>query len=106
MLDAPAAGVAVVTGGLRGLGARVARWLLDAGRARRVVLVGRSEPAAGSAAARDVDELVARGAEVRRCDVSDAEQVAWLGLGLGLAFALGLGLGLGSGLRLRLGCST
>ena len=40
MPDAPAAGVAVVTGGLRGLGARVARWLLDEGRTRRVVLVG------------------------------------------------------------------
>ena len=48
MPDAPAAGVAVVTGGLRGLGARVARWLLDEGRARRVLLVGRTVPAAGS----------------------------------------------------------
>ena len=75
---APAASTAIVTGGLRGLGVRVARWLLEGGRARRVVLVGRSVPAAGSAAARDVDELVVRGAEVRRCDVSDAKQVAAL----------------------------
>ena len=75
---APAAGTAIVTGGLRGLGVRVARWLLDEGRARRVVLVGRSVPAAGSAAARDVEELVGRGAEVRRCDVSEADQVAAL----------------------------
>ena len=37
-ISPPAAGVAVVTGGLRGLGARVARWLLDQGRARCVVL--------------------------------------------------------------------
>lgn len=75
---APAAGTAIVTGGLRGLGVRVARWLLDEGRARRVVLVGRNPPAVGSAAAREVEALVGRGAVVCQCDVSEAEQVAAL----------------------------
>jgi acyl transferase domain-containing protein/NAD(P)-dependent dehydrogenase (short-subunit alcohol dehydrogenase family) len=47
----------VITGGTRGLGAVVARHLVDRG-ARRLALLGRSEPAAL------VDELEARGARV------------------------------------------
>ena len=38
------AGVAIVTGGLRGVGLRVGAFLLDDGRARRVVLIARSPP--------------------------------------------------------------
>jgi len=50
------AGVALVTGGLRGVGFCVARYLLDSRRCSRVVMVGRSHPRPRDRAA--VDELV------------------------------------------------
>eukprot|EP00971_Amphidinium_carterae_P166797 3305090-Amphidinium_carterae.1 len=37
-------GAVLVTGGLRGLGLKVAAWLAASGRASKLVLVGRSEP--------------------------------------------------------------
>lgn len=68
--------VALVTGGLRGVGLRVGKMLLDEQRASRVVLVGRSAPRASDACL--IEALVARGAEVRLCDVGDWAMVETL----------------------------
>ncbi|MEK7324228.1 MAG: SDR family NAD(P)-dependent oxidoreductase, partial [Chloroflexota bacterium] len=64
----------LITGGLGGLGLRVARWLADRG-ARNLVLVGRRQP--GEAASRAVSELQEMGVHVRivQADVSKADQV-------------------------------
>ena len=63
------ASVAIVSGGLRGVGLRVGSFLLDDGRAQRVVLIARSPPHEKDRAL--VDALCARGAEVRLCDVGE-----------------------------------
>ena len=70
------ADTALVTGGLRGVGLRVGAYLLDEGRARRVVLVGRTAPRPADRAF--VESLVSRGAEVVLCDVSEWNSVASL----------------------------
>ena len=64
----------LITGGLGGLGLRVARWLADQG-ARNLVLAGRSQP--GEAASRVVSDLQEMGVHVRiaQADVSKADQV-------------------------------
>ena len=69
-------GVAIVTGGLRGVGLRVGQFLLDDKRARRVVLVGRTAPRASDRAR--IDSLVERGAEVLLCDVGEWSAVEGL----------------------------
>nr|AQS99290.1 type I polyketide synthase [Gambierdiscus polynesiensis] len=63
---------ALVTGGLRGLGAKVAEWLLKTARAESLVLVGRREPPRVEAleALRELAPV-----EVRRCDISEWGQV-------------------------------
>jgi acyl transferase domain-containing protein/acyl carrier protein len=73
-LDLAPAATYLVTGGLGGLGLALARWLVDRG-ARKLVLVGRSAP--GAEAVRAIAELEARGADVRveRADVSRAQEV-------------------------------
>ncbi|KAJ1459069.1 hypothetical protein M885DRAFT_76570 [Pelagophyceae sp. CCMP2097] len=53
-VDGQKYGVAVVTGGLRGLGAVVGRYLLDAGLAESVVVVGRTPQAAAGHGVRAV----------------------------------------------------
>ncbi len=70
-------GAYLVTGGLGGLGLKVARWLADHG-ARCLVLVGRS--GASSAATSQLEELEKAGVRVvtRRCDVGNREEVAAL----------------------------
>jgi acyl transferase domain-containing protein/acyl carrier protein len=71
-------GTALVTGGTGGLGAHVARWLVDAG-VRHLVLLSRSGPgAAGARALRE--QLTALGAAVRveACDVPDATAIGAL----------------------------
>jgi acyl transferase domain-containing protein/acyl carrier protein len=67
----------LVTGGLGGLGLRVARWMVDRG-ARRMFLVGRR--AAGEGARQAVEELERLGArvEVLTGDASDAERMRWV----------------------------
>jgi acyl transferase domain-containing protein/acyl carrier protein len=67
----------MVTGGLGGLGRRLARWLVERG-ARHLVLVGRR--ATRATAADLVAELEAAGARVmvERADVTDANQIAAL----------------------------
>jgi NADPH:quinone reductase-like Zn-dependent oxidoreductase/acyl carrier protein len=70
-------GTYLVTGGLGGLGLKVARWLADRG-ARHLVLVGRSGV---SAEARpQLDELQKAGVRVavRSCNVGNREEVAGL----------------------------
>ncbi len=64
----------LVTGGMGGLGLKVAGWLAERG-AGTIVLCGRSEP--GEQALAEIESLAARGATVavERADVSDAEQV-------------------------------
>jgi len=64
-----------ITGGLGGLGLRIARWMVERG-AQHLVLTGRGEP--GQEALREVEALRAAGAEVRviRADVAQAEQAA------------------------------
>jgi myxalamid-type polyketide synthase MxaD len=65
----------LITGGLGGLGLKLASWMVQRG-AKHLVLVGRSSP---SAAAREViSGLEATGTQVRvvAADVSDPEQVA------------------------------
>ena len=65
----------LVTGGLAGLGLRVARWMADRG-ARNLVLVGRSEP---DAAAREAVAALQRDGvdvEMARADVSRQDEVA------------------------------
>lgn len=65
----------LITGGLGGLGMRVASWLVAAG-ARRLVLLGRSRPSPTAQA--QVEDLQSRGAEVAvaQADVSDRAQLA------------------------------
>ena len=65
---------ALVTGGLRGLGLRVAKWLADSGRAKALVLMGRR--AAEGANAALLEELQAQlPVEVRLGDVGVWEEV-------------------------------
>jgi acyl transferase domain-containing protein/NADPH:quinone reductase-like Zn-dependent oxidoreductase/NAD(P)-dependent dehydrogenase (short-subunit alcohol dehydrogenase family)/acyl carrier protein len=63
----------LITGGHGGLGRVVARHLVAEHGVRQVVLMGRSLPAAGSAAAKAVDDLRELGADVRStaCDTAD-----------------------------------
>ena len=68
--------VAIVTGGIRGVGLRVGEFLLDDRRARRVVLLGRSAPRASDRTR--IASLVERGAEVRLCDVGEWSAVEGL----------------------------
>ncbi|MFC9271031.1 type I polyketide synthase [Streptomyces zhihengii] len=71
------AGTVLVTGGTGGLGALVARHLVTAHGAGRLVLLGRGGP--GAAGARELTaELTALGAEVEvlACDVSDRDALA------------------------------
>jgi len=72
--------VAVVSGGMRGLGLRVADALLKNGRADKVILLGRSLPADASASERPshsgadaslLADILARGGEIAACDVCD-----------------------------------
>ncbi|MBV6699438.1 SDR family NAD(P)-dependent oxidoreductase [Kitasatospora aureofaciens] len=76
-------GTVLITGGTGAIAGHVARWLAE-GDAARVVLTGRSGPAAAGVAA-TVAELAARGTrvDVVSCDVSDREAlaglVAWIG---------------------------
>ena len=64
----------LITGGLGGLGLRVARWMVERG-ARHLVLMGRSAP--GPKAQQTLDSLRQQGAKitVAQADVSVAEQV-------------------------------
>jgi NADPH:quinone reductase-like Zn-dependent oxidoreductase len=75
----------LVTGGLGGLGLKLARWLVDRG-ARCLILVGRSAPS--EEACRQIAELQQGGARVvvRSCDVGDRAAVADLlsGIAAGL----------------------
>ncbi|WP_307805858.1 type I polyketide synthase [Streptomyces chrestomyceticus] len=77
-------GSALITGGTGAVGGHVARWLAEAD-APRVVLTGRSGPAAGGVAA-TAAELAAQGTrvDVVACDVSDrsalAGLVTWIGM--------------------------
>jgi NAD(P)-dependent dehydrogenase (short-subunit alcohol dehydrogenase family)/acyl carrier protein len=72
-----ASGTYLVTGGLGGLGLRVARWLADAG-ARHLRLLGRRPP--GAEAALILQQLQAKGVEIRAvsADVTDAAAMAQL----------------------------
>jgi len=65
----------LITGGLGGLGLKVAEWLVTQG-ASHLALLGRSAPS--EAAAQAVEQLRARGAQVLilQADVSDADQLA------------------------------
>jgi NAD(P)-dependent dehydrogenase (short-subunit alcohol dehydrogenase family) len=67
----------LVTGGLGGLGLKVARWLVDRG-ARHLVLLGRS--GISEAARPQLESLQAAGVrvEVRKCDVGDRSALAAL----------------------------
>jgi len=67
----------LVTGGLGGLGLKVARWLAQHG-ARNLVLVGRSSPSEQAAAELQEIEKVGVRVAVRRCDVSRRDDVAEL----------------------------
>ena len=71
-----AGATAVISGGARGLGARLARELARSGAARKLVLLGR-RPADGEVEAL-LAELAAAGAAARyaACDVGDPEHVA------------------------------
>ncbi len=77
----PTAGSYLVTGGLGGLGLRVASWLVEQG-ARHLVLAGRSAPS--TEALRAVRDLEAAGSRVtvRRLDVADERQVSALVTGI------------------------
>jgi acyl transferase domain-containing protein/acyl carrier protein len=70
-------GTYLITGGLRGLGLMTAEWLVSKG-ARHLVLTGRREPNAESAAV--IRELESKGAQVRveKADVSNAEAMTRL----------------------------
>lgn len=67
----------MITGGLRGLGLEVARWMAQRG-VGRLVLVGRTAPDEKSR--RWIDEIQRAGTtiDIVQADVSDAGQVAWL----------------------------
>ncbi|MBI3243490.1 MAG: SDR family NAD(P)-dependent oxidoreductase [Chloroflexi bacterium] len=71
----------LITGGLGGLGLRVARWLADQG-AQNLVLAGRRQP--GEAASRVVSELQAMGVHVQvaQVDVAKADQIQKLLAGI------------------------
>ncbi|MFC8721726.1 KR domain-containing protein, partial [Kitasatospora sp. NPDC057198] len=71
-------GTALITGGTGAIAGHVARWLAD-GDAARLVLTGRSGPAAAGVAA-TVADLAARGTavDVVSCDVGDRTAVAGL----------------------------
>lgn len=72
-----AGGTYLITGGLRGLGLLVARWLSDQG-AKHLVLTGRGEVSASAAAAiREIEERGTR-VVVSRGDVSDRDYLAEL----------------------------
>ncbi|MCI4677484.1 SDR family NAD(P)-dependent oxidoreductase [Rhodoblastus acidophilus] len=68
-----AEGTHLITGGLGGFGLAAARWLVERG-ARRLVLVGRSG-AADAQARQALEELRQSGAKVRveKCDIADAD---------------------------------
>jgi acyl transferase domain-containing protein/acyl carrier protein len=68
-------GAYLVTGGLGGLGLRVAQWLVDRG-VRHLVLLGRS--GASDEAKAVLDALKDRGAkiDVRRCDIGKRDEIA------------------------------
>ncbi|HXQ00978.1 MAG TPA: SDR family NAD(P)-dependent oxidoreductase [Solirubrobacteraceae bacterium] len=74
----PSSGTAMITGGLGGLGAHVARWLASAGT-EHLLLVSRSGDEAPGATEL-CEELRELGAQVTvaACDVSDREQLARL----------------------------
>ncbi|MBX9789162.1 MAG: type I polyketide synthase [Pirellulales bacterium] len=59
----------LITGGLGGLGRRIAQWLVERG-ARHLVLVGRRPP--NESAAMQIAELQGRGVQVRTCQVEAA----------------------------------
>jgi acyl transferase domain-containing protein/acyl-CoA synthetase (AMP-forming)/AMP-acid ligase II/acyl carrier protein len=65
----------LVTGGLGGIGIRIAQWMVQRG-ARRLVLMGRTGASVAAGAA--IQALEARGAQIHvaRADVADASQVA------------------------------
>jgi len=67
----------LVTGGLGGLGLKVAHWLADRG-ARYVVLVGRSSASPQTRSQHDQLEKAGVRVVIRRCDVSNREEVAEL----------------------------
>ncbi|MFE6692029.1 type I polyketide synthase [Streptomyces sp. NPDC057743] len=71
-----AGGTVLVTGGTGGLGAQVARWVVERGARRVVLLSRRGEDAPGAVELRE--ELTAAGAEVRiaACDVADRAALA------------------------------
>ena len=71
----------LVTGGLGGLGLKVAHWLADRG-ARHLVLIGRSAPSAE--AQTQLDELAKMGVQIaiRRCDVGSRDELASLLAGI------------------------
>jgi acyl transferase domain-containing protein/acyl-CoA synthetase (AMP-forming)/AMP-acid ligase II/acyl carrier protein len=68
-------GTYIVTGGLGFLGRQCGRWLAERG-ARRILLIGRSDPS--QAALDDIAAIARRGADVLvgRADVCDARQLA------------------------------
>ncbi|WP_338399812.1 type I polyketide synthase [Streptomyces caatingaensis] len=68
----------LVTGGTGALGARIARWLVERGTSRLVLVSRRGLEAPGAAGLQD--ELVAAGADVTvaACDVSDRDALAAL----------------------------
>jgi acyl transferase domain-containing protein len=68
-------GAYLITGGMRGLGLRVARWMVDRG-ARHLVLMGRQEPSAEARAEITDMELAGARIEVVRGDVSLPADVA------------------------------
>src|SRR6185295_18273594 len=71
-MEIPAQRSVLVTGGLAGLGLRVARWLADRG-ARHLVLMGRRAPSVHALA--EIDTLRARGVQVLIAQ-ADVAQVA------------------------------
>ena len=74
-LSLPEQATYLVTGGLGGLGLKLARWLADRG-ARHLVLLGRSGPSTEATAR--LDELRKIGVQVvvRQCDIGSRESIA------------------------------